>query len=607
MPSKKFRYFRFLRFALLSLLPILLLCVLITRQSHKWASDILRQNAADMLDKNVALIDQRLSSIVTSIHLLDRSEELCLLFANATDTPRSILNVQRALSDIYNRYFFDLSGMESICLVTPFHTFHYFDRNPLPQESYTQFSAYEELSQSDGKIVWYPTYNLAKGLKAADYVGSRIDQYDVFSVGKRLTLTYFKRDVPYKLSEDGVHPVLFIHFSPDFFRAMLSADHLLTDTEYVVYTQGGDIVYTSGDAPPLPAADMPASSIGKIGTTELQDAEGHSYYVCHTQLTAGSGWLVASFTPIKAAYSFFSDSLYVIIMVVLLITTLYCTVMVFLSTRSLALPMRLLSDAIKRTSSGDFAYRIETGRYPDFQELFSCYNRMNTQITQLIRENYEIKLSEKNLEIQVINLQFNPHFLYNTLNIISLMTLSRGQGDISDMIHALAYMMRYSIKTPQGLVPFEKDLEYTDAYVSLMQLRMDQPFLYEKQIDEALMGITVPKLLLQPFIENAILHGFTDSSPHPALYISGSIRDGDVFFTVSDNGQGMTQENIDRLWSQESTSLGVKNTHHRIRLYYGDAYGVRIDSRPQGGTRVLIHIALAPRFDVSLPGSAAGR
>ena len=69
----------------------------------------------------------------------------------------------------------------------------------------------------------------------------------------------------------------------------------------------------------------------------------------------------------------------------------------------------------------------------------------------------------------------------------------------------------------------------------------------------------------------------------------------------------MTQENIDRLWSQESTSLGVKNTHHRIRLYYGDAYGVRIDSRPQGGTRVLIHIALAPRFDVSLPGSGAGR
>ena len=103
MPSKKFRYFRFLRFALLSLLPILLLCVLITRQSHKWASDILRQNAADMLDQNVALIDQRLSSIVTSIHLLDRSEELCLLFAKATDTPRSILNVQRALSDIYNR------------------------------------------------------------------------------------------------------------------------------------------------------------------------------------------------------------------------------------------------------------------------------------------------------------------------------------------------------------------------------------------------------------------------------------------------------------------------------------------------------------------------
>jgi two-component system sensor histidine kinase YesM len=146
------------------------------------------------------------------------------------------------------------------------------------------------------------------------------------------------------------------------------------------------------------------------------------------------------------------------------------------------------------------------------------------------------------------------------------------------MLGALSFMMRYSVKTPSALVPLSQDLAYIDSYIVLMKLRGGNDFTYEKEVDDALMDYQAPKFLLQPFVENAILHGFSADGGRHLLRLTGHIVGQSIVFTVEDNGCGMDSKDMETLWRKDAASIGISNTDRRIRLYYGDAYGVTITS-----------------------------
>lgn len=588
----RYKYVRFLGFALLALLPLLVLCTLVLNQSREWARYITRQSAQDLLDKSVDLIDQDFKNLSISMSLFDSDETLHHLLRELNyDNPLEILRAGREYNDLCNRYFYDLSDLISIDIITPRWTFSHIDKLSLPKGYFAQSGIYKQLAESDGKVHWFPTYNIIEEFVSDEYPGYSSVHNEVFSIGKRMELTYVKNDVTYTFPKEMPKPVLLVHLPQAYFQRAIETDHLNAQTEYVVYDGAGNIVFCSAEAPAVALDALPAGR-SSVTTEEVKGVEGGQYLVCTKRLTSGAGWTVASLTLIANAHSYFGDSLLVITILMLSGTAIYAVIMVFLSTVSFSRPFRLLAQAIQKTAAGDFQARIATRTYPDFQEIFDAYNAMNERITQLIRENYETQLNEKNLEIQVINLQFNPHFLYNTLNIISLLAMSRNQDDISQMVHSLAFMMRYSVKTPQGLVVFSEDIQYLDAYVSLMRLRFTEPFEYRKEIDPAVMSCIVPKFLLQPFIENALLHGFAQQERMYRLSIRAGMQGRDIVFEVEDDGQGISLEGIEAIWSKESTSLGIKNTHHRIQLYCGPEYGVHIESTPGKGTRVRIRIAM---------------
>jgi two-component system, sensor histidine kinase YesM len=589
--TKRFQYKRFLNYAALSFLPLIALCLLLVNQFYDWALYIAKQNASAMLDKNVMLIDSEFSSLATSIFMFDSDPELHNLFAGVdlSKTNYQTTSISRDLEDVFNRYFFDVSDMVSICLITPFRTFLYFDRLPLPHTNDTSSVVYKSLEKSDGLIHWFPTYNRAEDVQQTKFAGSKLKDYTTFTIGKRLDLTYYKYDVPRILPDGSTHPVLLIHYSLKYFDTILSGERLLSDTEYVIYSSRGEIIYSSLPELPIAVTDMPKPT-KLLNISRLKGKDGKSYLLCNRTLSSGSSWTVASLTRLDNAYSFFGNQLMLFFLAVLLATALYTSVMIYLSMRSFSKPFSMLTGAFTQTAQGDFNARISSKSYPDFQQIFDSYNRMNEQITRLIHENYEIKLNEKNLELQVINLQFNPHFIYNTLNTISLLALTHQEKDISDMVHALAFMMRYSIKTTQGLVLLAEDIQYINAYVSLMQLRFEDKFLFEWDVEEPVLSRFVPKFLLQPFIENAILHGFALQEKQYSLTIKARLQGEDIIFEITDTGCGMTLEEEQRIWSKESTSLGIRNTNERIKMYYGEEYGVAIQSTPREGTAVTIRI-----------------
>lgn len=588
--SRSFQYRRLLKYLLFALLPLLVLCGMILQESHRWAVKIAEQNAQDMLDKNYELIDQYFESLCESVYLLASDPALINTLARTTYAePMTIKAAQRDLINICPQYFYMTNNMESVYIVSPDYSLCYVNKSGLPTViKEADITIAPQIRKANGTTIWFPTHNLVDTLGLSKrYESYYSNKCQVFTIGFTMPMSYVKSGYTYTYSGKG-NPLVLVNVYPAVFDQWLVSEHMISDTRYTIVDQSGTTVYTSGDGEfPLSGDQIPRGTSGSATMYAAGKGRANSFICSRTFIR--NGWTIASVTNIASTYS--GLNIGVIALIVILITSVFTALVAFLSTRSVAKPLEILSGALEETAQANFDYRITDMRHKDYQATFEAYNDMNEHVTKLIHENYEIMLNEKNLEIQLINMQFNPHFLYNTLNIISLMALASDQEEISDIICRLSYMMRYSSKTPSALVPFQDDLNYIEAYVALMKLRFSHPFSYERAVDEEILRCEIPKFLLQPFIENAILHGFSEVDHSYTLRLTGRISGDDLFFTVEDNGKGMPREQIETLWKKESTGIGILNSTRRIKLYYGEAYGVTIESREGEGTRVTLHIA----------------
>lgn len=198
--------------------------------------------------------------------------------------------------------------------------------------------------------------------------------------------------------------------------------------------------------------------------------------------------------------------------------------------------------------------------------------------------------------------QIKPHFLYNTLEAINwnAVRLTGGDNKVSAMIGALSRLLRLSLESPDGLVPIRKELEHARSYVDLLAIRYKNGLTVQWDIDEAVLGCNIPKITLQPLIENAIYHGIKPSGAAGRLRISGKKQDGLIRFEVTDNGVGMSRERTDELNASLNSDLfepgsriGIHNVNQRIKLTFGEAYGLTLASEPGQGTSVSLVIPAA--------------
>ena len=586
--SRSFRYRRLLTYLFFALLPLLVLSGMILQESHRWAMKIAEQNAQDMLDKNYELIDQYFESLCESVYLLASDSSLIDTLAKTSyGKPMTIKSAQRDLINICPQYFYMSNNMESVYIVSPDYSLCYVNKSGLPTVVKERDIAIAlRIREANGTTVWFPTHNLADTLGLNKRYESYYNNCRVFTIGFTMSMSYVKSGYTYTYSGKET-PLVLVNVYPEVFDRWLISDHTVSETRYTIVDQGGNVVYASGSEEFPLAYDQIARSTGVSNSKYVLDKNGTNSFVC-SRTFIRNGWTLAAVTNITSTYS--GLNIGVIALIVILATSLFTAAVALLSTRSVARPLEILSGALEATAQANFDYRITDMRHKDYRTTFEAYNSMNEHVTKIIQENYEIMLNEKNLEIQLVNMQFNPHFLYNTLNIISLMALASDQEEISDIICRLSYMMRYSSKTPTALVPFKDDLNYIEAYVALMKLRFSHPFSYELDVDEEILICEIPKFLLQPFIENAILHGFSEVNQSYALRLTGRINGDDIFFTVEDNGKGIPREQIETLWKKESTGIGIRNSTRRIKLYYGNAYGVTIQSQEGEGTKVTLHI-----------------
>jgi two-component system sensor histidine kinase YesM len=225
------------------------------------------------------------------------------------------------------------------------------------------------------------------------------------------------------------------------------------------------------------------------------------------------------------------------------------------------------------------------------------------RVRTLVEEKYKAELHEREAQLQALQAQINPHFLYNTLDTINWIAIGKGATDISQMIDGLAKYFRLSLNKGQSIVSVEDELRLAQVYLEIQQSRFLDTFDFRLEIQEGLDAYRMPKLILQPIVENALLHGIRKAKDRRGLIVISAKEDkGDLFFAVSDNGIGMEEslasrllteapsESANRGSSDSGSSYGLFNVNERIKLYSGDGYGVGIHSRLGLGTTVTVRL-----------------
>ena len=241
---------------------------------------------------------------------------------------------------------------------------------------------------------------------------------------------------------------------------------------------------------------------------------------------------------------------------------------------------------------------------------------MNRDMIKAQQQVYESQLDMQHMELSALYSQINPHFLYNTLDCIRSIAAIHGVEPIVKMTSSMAKMFRYSIKS-RSFVRVEEEMACIYEYMCILQTRYQGGFTEEYQIDEACLHLMIPKMILQPVVENAVFHGLEQSRKLGTLRITCSAQDGKLRFEISDDGKGMEPGILRALQEslrqqevmldntlRDKKSIGLRNIHARIRLLCGEEYGMQVTSAPDLGTKVWITLPILRVEDVADPGEA---
>ncbi len=328
---------------------------------------------------------------------------------------------------------------------------------------------------------------------------------------------------------------------------------------------------------------------------------GKQYYVCG-QYNGVTGWKTYS---LIAEENIFRESgaLQKEILVSVAVSTLLMSVVIALLAYAVTQPINRLSEAMRSAQERNFDIRLPNRRKDEIGKLTESFNDMIGRINTLVNAVYQGKLAQKNAEIKALQAQINPHFLYNTLDSINWMLLDRGEKDISDIVISLGSLMRYCIDTKAPLVTLKEEFEYVASYLRIQKNRLEERLCYELDLPASLGNVRVPKFILQPLVENAILHGIEPRNKQGMIRIAAADGGENVIITIEDNGPGIPREALAALDIAEENEgeqqgIGLYNVDKRLRLYFGEEHRLAVQNTPHGAKIILSIPKTSPEENV---------
>ncbi|MDD6659644.1 MAG: sensor histidine kinase [Eubacteriales bacterium] len=276
--------------------------------------------------------------------------------------------------------------------------------------------------------------------------------------------------------------------------------------------------------------------------------------------------------------------------------SLFISVVIYLLlSRTVTRPVRRLVDSMQKfeKQAESFEYKTDMSNVVEFKTLSKSFEHMVLMIQSLMEKVHNEEIVLRKTELKALQAQINPHFLYNTLDSIQWMCEQDNSKDAVKMVGALAKLFRISISHGDEFITINDELKHAESYLIIQSYRYKNQFTYSFDVDKSVLGYMCNKITIQPFIENAIYHGLDRMVDEGEIKIIAQRRGKDIAIIVKDNGLGMTEEQCKTILQKDrsdSKGIGVKNVNDRLKIYFGEEYGITIESELDVGTTVTIKI-----------------
>lgn len=564
----------FLSFLTVSLIPLCIVyCYINSAYSEKLRSDAFTQN--QLTERNTAVL---LEDYLTKIEYISN------LFFDS-DTQAMIRGASDSLSSYSARMALEKKVRVNLDL---FKVMAYVDQVTFLKQDGTAMDVMNSLGYADTILFSVPPEEVGKRFKNQRLM--RIEELNDSYTDKYVYL----RQIDDLDLKNGTLGWLFIVFDRDQFDLLLQDLRTVLNTE-IAMDDGELLLYDTMSGGPEAVNRLRAAAVSySAPPKERRRAESISWDYRIENL----GIRVTFFDDMKGVESNIR-ALSTMTGTVIFITVLIILAASFLFSETIVRPVTRLHKNLVRVKEGDYTVRVHVETRDEVGDLCDAFNGMAEEIDRLVNRVYSVELKEKEAAIKALQAQINPHFLYNTLDMIKSMAELYGALQVSEMIMALSKLFRYATHTDCVLVTIREELGNLSSYMTIVNARFGGRISFAARVPEELLAEPIVKVCLQPLVENSISHGLGRGRAGGRIAVTVKKEDGIMTVTVEDNGGGIQPERLaeirGRLERRERVeeesgrgNVGLKNIHDRIRLYYGDAYGIVIDSFPGKGTVVTL-------------------
>lgn len=564
----------FLSFLTVSLIPLCIVyCYINSAYSEKLRSDAFTQN--QLTERNTAVL---LEDYLTKIEYISN------LFFDS-DTQAMIRGASDSLSSYSARMALEKKVRVNLDL---FKVIAYVDQVTFLKQDGTAMDVMNSLGYADTILFSVPPEEVGKRFKNQRLM--RIEELNDSYTDKYVYL----RQIDDLDLKNGTLGWLFIVFDRDQFDLLLQDLRTVLNTE-IAMDDGELLLYDTMSGGPEAVNRLRAAAVSySAPPKERRRAESISWDYRIENL----GIRVTFFDDMKGVESNIR-ALSTMTGTVIFITVLIILAASLLFSETIVRPVTRLHKNLVRVKEGDYTVRVHVETRDEVGDLCDAFNGMAEEIDRLVNRVYSVELKEKEAAIKALQAQINPHFLYNTLDMIKSMAELYGALQVSEMIMALSKLFRYATHTDGVLVTIREELENLSSYMTIVGARFGGRIVFAARVPEELLAEPIVKVCLQPLVENSISHGLGRGRSGGRIAVTVKKEDGIMTVTVEDNGGGIQPERLaeirGRLERRERVeeesgrgNVGLKNIHDRIRLYYGDAYGIVIDSFPGKGTVVTL-------------------
>lgn len=396
---------------------------------------------------------------------------------------------------------------------------------------------------------------------------------------------------------DTVQGILLIHLNYTGLKLLLDGVTLGNEGYIYLIDGNGEIIYH----PRAQLIDSGLEHENNRAVSEYRDGIYQETFhgeerVITVKSVGYTGWKLIGVAPRQTVSLNSLKTQLLVVFVAAFILFLMSLVNSYISSR-ITTPIRKLELSVNEIEKGNLNAKVDAEGSYEIRHLGQSVQNMAKQIQVLMADIVSEHEKKRKQEFDTLQSQINPHFLYNTLDIIVWMIENEKPDQAVKAVTALARFFRISLSRGKSIITVKDELEHVKNYLMIQHMRFKNRFSYTIEAEDEVLELASLKLMLQPLVENAIYHGMEFMDGDGEIFISAWKEGEDLYLKVSDNGLGMTEEQVARLFSDmphtgssRGSGIGVKNVNERIRLYFGSEYGLSIESEPDEGTVVTIHL-----------------